>query len=287
MLNQKKEFSIDFGGRTLTVETGRLAKQSDGAVLVSCEDTQVLVTVCSATELKDGQDFFPLLVDYRERFYAVGKFLGGFMKRETRPSTKETLNARLIDRPLRPLFPKGYMFETVVMAQVLSFGKTADPEVLASLGAAAALAVSDIPFQGPVGTCKVGRIRGELVLNPTVDQWSESDLEVVVSASNDAILMVEGEAREVPEAEMLEALEFAHDHIKKWCGLVEKMAEEVGRPKRDFVSSSVNETLSSQVEKQFSPKARDCLGVVEKLSRQKAVSHLVSEVGQALAKAPQ
>ena len=177
MLNQKQEFTMDFGGRKLTVEVGRLAKQSDGAVLVTCEDTQVLVTVCSAMEAKVGQDFFPLLVDYRERFYAVGKFLGGFMKREARPSSKETLNSRLIDRPLRPLFPEGYMFETVVMAHVLSFGPSADPEVLASLGAAAALAISDIPFNGPMGTCKVGRIEGELRLNPTVSEWEESDLE--------------------------------------------------------------------------------------------------------------
>ena len=277
---------MDFGGRNLKVETGRLAKQADGAVLVSCEDTQVLVTACSAREVKDGQDFFPLLVDYRERFYAVGKFLGGFMKRETRPSTKETLNARLIDRPIRPLFPEGYMFETVVMAQVLSFGKSADPEVLASLGAAAALGVSDIPFAGPMGTCKVGRIGGQFKLNPTVSEWEESDLELVVSASRDAILMVEGEAREMPEAEMIEALVFAHNHIKGWCDLVEKMVGETGRPKREFVSAKAAEESFRKVEELFGDKARSCLAVAEKLPRQNAVSDLTSEVAAAMASEP-
>ena len=277
---------MDFGGRTVTVETGRLAKQADGAVLVSCEKTQVLVTACSAKEMKVGQDFFPLLVDYRERFYAAGKFLGGFMKRETRPSNKETLNSRLIDRPLRPLFPKGYMFETVVMAHVLSFDKNADPEVLASLGAGAALSLSDIPFHGPMGTCKVGRVNGKLMLNPASTEWKDSDIEIVVSASKDAILMLEGEAKEVSEAPMLEALEFAHDHIKKWCALVEEMVEKVGRPKREFISDSVNNTLLSKVKNQFSSKVLSCLNEREKLPRQDAIEELTRSVSQALESDP-
>ena len=287
MLNKKQEFSMDFGGRTVTVETGRLAKQADAAVLVSCEKTQVLVTVCSAREMQDGQDFFPLLVDYREKFYAAGKFLGGFMKRETRPSTKETLNSRLIDRPLRPLFPQGYMFETVVMAQVLSFGKSADPEVLAALGAAAALSISDIPFQGPLGTCKVGRINGQLTLNPTVSEWENSDIEIVVSASKDAILMLEGEAREVSEADMLEALEFAHGQIKKWCVLVDEMVAKTGRPKREFISSTVHKDLLAKVKELFLEQTRNCLKITEKLSRQNAIDELFQAVAQALQNNPQ
>ena len=278
---------MDFGGRQLTVETGRLAKQSDGAVLVSCENTQVLVTVCSAHQVKDGQDFFPLLVDYRERFYAAGKFLGGFMKREARPSTKETLNSRLIDRPLRPLFPEGYMFETVVMAHVLSFGESADPEVLASLGAGAALAISDIPFGGPMGTCKVGRIDGKLQLNPAVSEWEGSDLEIVVSASRDAILMLEGEGREVSEGGILEALEFAHQHIQKWCDLVDEMVKKVGRPKREFVSTETNETLLSKTRQNFASKARECLEVTEKISRQNAIAALTAQLAQALESDPE
>ncbi len=278
MLNNKQEFSIELGGKTITVETGRLAKQSDGAVLVSCERTQVLVTVCSAHEVKDGQDFFPLLVDYREKFYAAGKFLGGFMKREARPSTKETLNSRLIDRPLRPLFPEGYMFETVVMANVLSFGPEADPEVLASLGAAAALAVSDIPFAGPMGTCKVGKLDGKLVLNPAQQDWENSSLEIVVSASKDAILMLEGEGLEVSEEDMLEALEFAHENIKKWCGLIDEMVSKVGVKKREFISASVNKELINKVTTNFKDDVRAALSVNDKLERQNAVRALEKKV---------
>ncbi|MEX1099336.1 MAG: polyribonucleotide nucleotidyltransferase, partial [Bacteriovoracaceae bacterium] len=158
MLNNKKEFTINYGGKEVTLETGRLAKLADGAVLVTCGGTQVLVTVTSAHSVNEGQDFFPLMVDYKEKFTAVGKFLGGFMKREARPSNDEILLMRMIDRPLRPLFPKGYMYETIIMGQVLSYDEENDPQVLAGLGATAALAVSDIPFSGPVGFCKVGKL---------------------------------------------------------------------------------------------------------------------------------
>ena len=287
MPHHKQEFSVELGGRTVTVETGRLATQADGAVLVTCEKTQVLVTVCSAHQAKEGQDFFPLLVDYREKFYSAGKFLGGFMKRESRPSTKETLNSRLIDRPLRPLFPKGYMFETVIMAQVLSYGEEADPEVLAALGAGAAVAISDIPFSGPMGTCKVGKIDGQLVLNPTLAQWSKSELEIVVSASKDAILMLEGEGQEVSEQTMLEALEFAHEQIKVWCALVDKMTAQLGRPKREFVSTATNQALMAKVREQFSSQARDCLSINEKISRQNAIHQLGKTVAEAIAQDPQ
>ena len=155
MLNNKKEVTFKYGNQMVTLETGRLAKQADGAVLVTSGKSQVLVTVCSAHEVNDGQDFFPLMVDYKEKFTAAGKFLGGFMKREGRPSNDEILLMRMIDRPLRPLFPEGYMTETIVMAQVMSFDPAVDPEVLAGLGTAAALEISDIPFQGPIGLCKV------------------------------------------------------------------------------------------------------------------------------------
>ncbi len=176
-----------------------MAKQADGAVLVTSGETQVLVTVVSAHEVKDGQDFFPLMVDYKEKFSAAGKFLGGFMKREGRPSNAEILLMRMTDRPLRPLFPSGYMAETIVMAQVLSFDGETDPEVLAGLGTAAALAISDIPFAGPIGFCKVGKVDGKLVLNPSIEAWENSTIELVLAASKDAILMVEGEADEVSE----------------------------------------------------------------------------------------
>ena len=286
MLNQKQEFTIEMGGKNYIVETGRLAKQADSAVLVTCGSSQVLVTVCCAKSVQDGQDFFPLLVDYRERFYAAGKFLGGFMKREARPSTNETLVSRLIDRPLRPLFPEGFMFETVVMAHVVSFGEDGDPEVLAGLGAAAALEISDIPFAGPLGTCKVGKVDGNLVLNPTKEQWEQSTLEIVVSASEDAILMLEGEGQEVTEAEMLDALDFAHDNIRKFCGLLKDMRAKVGKEKRTFESAAPNETLMNKVTEEFKGDARDVLNITVKQDRSNAISNLEKKVAEAIAGNP-
>ena len=280
MNENKKEFKIDFGGKEVTIETGRLAKQADGSVLVSSGGSQVLVTVCSSREVKDGQDFFPLTVDYIEKFYAAGKMLGGFMKRETRPSTRETLNARLIDRPIRPLFPKGYMFETTVTATVMSYSEDGDTEILASLGTSAALAVSDIPFQGPLGSCKVGRIDGKLIINPSLAEWENSDLELVVSASPDAILMVEGEGSEIPEAEMLEAIKFGHEHIKKFCELMVQMEKEAGKTKREFVSVKPNETMMKTVTSKYTATARTALEINDKLIRQKAVKELEHKVAE-------
>ena len=286
MNENKKEYSFDYGGKNVVIETGRLAKQADGSVLISCNGTQVLVTACSSREMKDGQDFFPLTVDYVEKFYAAGKFLGGFIKREAKPSVGETLNARLIDRPLRPLFPKGYMFETIIAATVLSYGENGDAEVLAGMGASAALCVSDIPFGGPVSTAKVGRIDGKFVLNPSQSEWENSDLELAVSASKDAILMVEGEAEELSESEMMEAIDFAHEHIKAACDVMDKMREEVGVPKREFVSAQPNETFFNKVKEDFSSDARSVLDIVPKLERQKAVKSLEKKVAEVIEKDP-
>ncbi len=281
MLNHKKEFKFDYAGMEVTVETGRLAKQADGAVLVSSQGTQVLATVCSATEVQDGQDFFPLLVDYKEKFYAAGKFLGGFMKREGRPSNAEILLMRMIDRPLRPLFPEGYMYETVLMIQVLSYDGKADPEVLAGLAAAAALEVSDIPFNGPLGFCKVGKIDGQYKLNPLHDEWKKSDLELVVAASEDAILMVEGEANEVSEATMMEALEFAHNQIKTFCQFLATVRAEVGKKKREFITASANENLVNAM-KNYETDAREALAIDDKLERQNAVKAITKKVAEAI-----
>jgi polyribonucleotide nucleotidyltransferase len=277
-LNNPQVFTMNYGGKEIKVETGRLAKQADASVLVSSAGTQVLVTVCSAKTMKDGQDFFPLLVDYTEKFYAAGKFLGGFMKREGRPSTQETLNSRLIDRPLRPLFPEGYMFETVIQATVLSYNSAGDPEVLAALGASAALCISDIPFNGPLGTCKVGRVNGELVLNPSYDQWENSELELVVAATKDAIMMVEGEGEEVAEAEMLDALDFAHNNIREFCNLMDEMVAKVGREKRPFESASANTALIEKVQGKYADQVNTILKIDPKLERQNAVAALIEEV---------
>tara|TARA_R110002072_G_scaffold276051_1_gene437576 strand:+ start:337320 stop:339446 length:2127 start_codon:yes stop_codon:yes gene_type:complete len=283
----KKEYRLEYGGREVVIETGRMAKQADGSVLVSSEGTQVLVTVCSATKMKDGQDFFPLLVEYTEKFYAAGKFLGGFRKREGRPTDQETLNARLIDRPLRPLFPNGYMFDTVVSCTVISYGENGDPEVLAALGASAALTISDIPFEGPIGTCKVGRIDGQFVLNPSHSQLEESDMEIIVAASSDAILMVEGEAKLVPEKEVLEAIFFGHDNIKQYVDVLKKMQSEVGKPKREFISASSNTTLLEQVKSQFGTDARAAISIVDKMERQKATKALEAKVSEAMKASPE
>ena len=277
MINNKKEFTFKYGEKDVTLETGRLAKQADGAVLVTSGETQVLVTVVSAHEVKDGQDFFPLMVDYKEKFSAAGKFLGGFMKREGRPSNAEILLMRMTDRPLRPLFPSGYMAETIVMAQVLSFDGETDPEVLAGLGTASALAISDIPFAGPIGFCKVGKVDGKLVLNPSIEAWENSTIELVLAASKDAILMVEGEADEVSEEEMMEALMFGQKEIKQFCEVVDTMVAECGKPKRDFVSADANATLTAKMS-DYSDRARATLSFDNKQVRSKAISKLTKEV---------
>lgn len=278
MNENKKVFTTNFGGKDVSIETGRMAKQADASVLVTSGRTQVLVTVCSAHTVKDGQDFFPLLVEYTEKFYAAGKFLGGFMKREGRPSTQETLNARLIDRPIRPLFPEGYMFDTVVSATVISYGKEGDPEVLAGIGAGAALTISDIPFAGPIATCKVARIDGQLVINPDYDEWEKSDLEIAVAGSKDAIMMVEGEADIVPDQEVLDAINFGHDEIKKFCEFVEGIRAEVGKEKRPFESAAANETMMKTVTEKYSGDARACLNIVDKMERQKTTKALMATV---------
>ncbi len=285
-MNDKKEFKFNYGGKEVIIETGRLAKQADGAVLMTCEGTQVLVTVCSAKEVNDGQDFFPLMVDYKEKFSAAGKFLGGYMKREARPGNHEILLMRMIDRPLRPLFPEGYMFETIVMAQVLSYDPAVDPEVLAGLGAAAALEISDIPFSGPLGFCKVAKIDGKLVLNPATTELEKSEIELVVAASSDAILMVEGEASEVSEEDMLEAINFGHDNIKEFCKLLKDVQKKVGKKKREFKSVAANTKLVEAVASKFKNEARQCLEITDKLERQDAINALQKTIIGALQVAP-
>jgi polyribonucleotide nucleotidyltransferase len=286
-MNNKKEYRFNYGGKEVILETGRLAKQADGSVLVSSEGTQVLVTVCSALEIKDGQDFFPLMVDYREKFFSAGKFLGGYMKREARPATHETLNSRLIDRPLRPLFPEGYMAETIIQATVYSYDEKGDPEVLGALGAAAALSISDIPFNGPLGTCKVGRVNGSYTLNPTVEEWKDSDMELVVAASQEAIMMVEGEGDEVSEKDMMEAINFAHENIQDFIKTMEKMTQECGKAKREFVSAESEISLLKKVEESFSSDAREILNIVDKQERTRATAQLNKKVAQAISASPQ
>lgn len=238
--------SIQYGKHTLTLETGEIARQADGAVMVSLDDTTVLVTVVGKREVKEGQDFFPLTVDYQERTYAAGKIPGGFFKREGRPSEKETLTSRLIDRPLRPLFPEAFYNEVQIVATVMSSDSEIDSDIPAIIGASAALAISGIPFYGPIGAARVGYINGEYVLNPTATELKETQLDLVVAATESAVLMVESEAQELSEDVMLGAVVYGHEQQKAVIGLINELAAEVGSEPWDWAPP---ETDAAMVEK--------------------------------------
>ncbi len=241
----KKE--VEIGGRLFSIETGRYAKQANGSVMVRYGDTMVLVTAVASAESKPDQDFFPLQVEYREKTSAAGKFPGGYIKREGRPSEKEILSARLCDRPIRPLFPEAFLNETQVIAMVFSYDGENDPDVLAACGASAALVVSDIPFDGPMGEVRVGRIGGEFVVNPTHEQIKLSDIELVVAGTADSIMMVEGESKEVSEQELLDALKFAQSEIKKIVELQNQLRAEAGKTKWVVEEQAIDENLKKDV----------------------------------------
>ena len=230
----KERVERTIGDQVLSIETGFLAKQAAGSVLVSYGETTVIVAAATGAP-RPGIDFFPLTCDYRERAAAAGKFPGGFLKREGRPTMKETLTSRLIDRPIRPLFPEGFYDEVQVQASVLSSDRQNDPDVLAMIGASAALCISPLPFQGPLGSVRLGHIDGKFVPFPTQDQLEESDLDLVVSGSPSAVLMIEGFAREMPEERMLEALEEAHRYIRILCEMQEELVRKAGKPKKEYV----------------------------------------------------
>jgi len=274
----------EIGGSTITLETGRLAKQAHGAVLVRCGDTVVLVTAVARDETREGQDFFPLTVDVEERHYAAGKIPGGFIKRESRPSERAILAARQIDRPIRPLFPKGFLNEVHVVATVLSTDRENAYDVLASIGASAALTISPIPFNGPVGSVRVGLIDGELVVNPTlVETQDESKLDLVVTGTADAIVMVEAGAKEVGEDVVLEALELAHAEIKKLIGLQLELREAVGRPKWEVPELTVDPGVYAEVQAAFGADMDAATQVVDKLERQTATADVRTRALERLA----
>src|SRR5246127_2246648 len=231
---------VDLGDRKITLETGKMAKQANGAVVVRSGDAVVLVTACMADQPKPPAGFFPLTVDYREYTYAAGKIPGGFIKREGRLSEKEVLTCRLIDRPIRPLFPEGFMNETQIIAMVLSADPEQDPNSLAIVGAAAALAISDIPFPYVMAGVRVSLKDGQYVANPTYTEGRESKLNIVVAGTEDGIVMVEAGAQEVSEAEVLGAIEFGHDCCKKIAAAIKQLVAEVGKPKRVFTPPVLN-----------------------------------------------
>ena len=244
--------SCEMGGKTLSIETGKMAKQADGSVLVGYGDTRVLVTAVSATKPRVGADFFPLTVEFAEKFYAAGKIPGSFFKREGRPTMEATLSARMIDRPIRPLFPEGYFYDTQVVATILSVDPDCDVDVAAAVGASAALHISDIPFTGPTAACRMGRMNGELVVNPTWSQIDkgETDMEILIAGTKNAIMMVEGGAREIPEADVLEAILRGHAEIKKVCAVIDELRKLTGnKPKREFVAAVTEASIKEKVEK--------------------------------------
>src|SRR5213075_2121448 len=229
---RRAEVSVTVGGREITFETGKLAKQADGAVVVRSGDTMVLATAQGRMEPREGADFFPLTVDVEERMYAAGKIPGGFFKREGRASERATLTARMIDRPIRPLWPKGFRNEVQVICTVLSADMVVPHDILCINGASAALMLSPLPFFGPVGAVRIGRIDGELVINPTLQQnWSETSLDLIVVGTKDGLTMVEAGADEVPEDVLLEALEIAHAEIRKLCDAQEDLRNQAGKAK--------------------------------------------------------
>jgi polyribonucleotide nucleotidyltransferase len=250
---------IDLDGLKITLETGKIAKQAHGAVVVRSGDSVVLVTACSNEEPKPGAGFFPLTVDYREYTYAAGKFPGGFIKREGRPSEKEILTSRLIDRPIRPLFPEGYMNETQVIAMVLSADPENDPGVLAIIGAGAALAISDVPFEHVLGGVKVGSIDGKFIPNPTYEQARSAKINIVVAGTEGGIVMVEAGAQHASEAEVLEAIEYGHNCCKKIAAGIRELVKKAGKPKRKYVTPEIDKALYGKIETQIRAELTDAL----------------------------
>lgn len=268
----------EFAGRTLTLETGRMAKQAGGSVLVQYGGTVVLVTATSSKTRREGIDYFPLMVDFVEKMYAAGKIPGGFFKREARPSTTATLAARLIDRALRPLFPDGFRNDVHVVITVLSYDKENSPEMLGMIGASAALSISDIPFHGPIAGVNVGFIDNEFVINPTVEQYETSRLDLAVAGKDNAVMMVEAGAKEISEEQILEALNKAHDSIRELITFEKEFIAKAAKPKGEYEIDIVDENLVQEVENAVTVKVQEALNVSEKLERNNLLDTIKDEV---------
>ena len=274
---------ITFAGRNLSLQTGKLAKQADGAVVVTFGETVILATAVASKEpAEEGQDFFPLSVEYREKAYAAGKIPGGFFKREGKPSENEILSSRLIDRPLRPMFPDNYFDEVQIILSVLSADKENDPDVLSVLGASAALSISEIPFQGPIAAVRVGRVHGQLVINPTFSELEDSDVDVIVAGTEDSVIMVEGEAREISEEVMLDILEFSHNAIKDLVDLQKRFVEKCGNPKKQISSGEDTADLVSKIDHAASKRVAEIIKITEKKERNEALRTLITEIVEQL-----
>ncbi|WP_455244685.1 polyribonucleotide nucleotidyltransferase [Petrachloros mirabilis] len=268
---------LDIAGRILRLETGRVAKQADGSIWASYGDTVVLATAVASQNAKPGVDFLPLTVDYQEKAYAAGKIPGGYFKREGRPSEREVLVSRLIDRPLRPLFPEGYYFETQVIASVLSSDKTGSSDVIGITAASAALAVSNIPFLGPIAGVKIGRVNGQFVVNPDLETLKDSELDLVVAGTADAVMMVEAGANGLPESTMLQAIELAHAEIKKIVAKINELSGKVGKAKRTVKTEEIDPALGDQVKALVAQGIRDAIMIPNKSARQERLDLILGE----------
>ena len=278
-----KSYETELAGRKLTIETGKLAGLANGNVVVKYGDTVVMVNVTASKEPKEGIDFFPLSVDYEEKLYAVGKIPGSYTKREGKPSDKAILVSRAIDRPLRPLFPKDFRNDVVVVATVLCVEQDNSPEIAAMIGASAALSISDIPFGGPTAAVNVGLVDGEIVINPTEEQREKSDLTLTVAGTSEKIAMIEAGANEVPEDIMLEAIKKGHEEIKKICEFIKKIKEEIGKPKFEYKSFAVEHDLYEYLEANFTEKMKIAVQEVDKETRDNNVAVLSEEIEKAVA----
>ena len=275
--------TFQYGDHKVTIETGAIARQADGAVLVDMAETVVLVTAVGRREADPGRDFFPLTVNYQEKTYAAGKIPGGFFKREGRPSEKETLTSRLIDRPIRPLFPKGFTNEVQVIATVVSLNPDVDPDIPAMIGASAALAISGIPFSGPIGAARVGYVNGQYVLNPGTSVLDESDLDLVVAGTADAVLMVESQARELSEEVMLGAVMFGHEQLQTAIQAINELAREAGKPAWGWEAPAADKALTDAVAAAATDGFAQAYRISDKMERQSAVAQVKSAVMETLA----
>ncbi|MFL6514417.1 MAG: polyribonucleotide nucleotidyltransferase [Chthoniobacterales bacterium] len=278
----QQKVTAQIGSTNISIETGKIAKLADGAVIVSCGDTMVLASAVSATSIKEGQDWFPLTVDYREKAAAVGKFPGGYFKREGRPSEKETLTSRMIDRPLRPLFPPGYFYDTQVISLLLSADGQNDPDILAINGASAALCVSDIPFAGPIGAVRVGRVNGQFVANPTHEERDQSDLDLIYVGTENDVIMIEGAAKEIPEADFIKALEFAHGHAREMIRIQKELGAQLNKTKREMPLLQVKQELLDVAYQVAGDRIEAALYTEGKVARAKAIESLREEVKAAI-----
>jgi polyribonucleotide nucleotidyltransferase len=274
--------SFQYGNHEVILETGEIARQASGAVMVSMGGTVVLVTAVAASKAREGQDFFPLTVDYQEKFYSAGRIPGGFFKREGRPTEKETLTSRLIDRPVRPLFPDEFKNEVQVIAQVLSLNPEVDGDIAALLGASAALSLSGIPFKGPIGAARVGYVDGKYVLNPTATELKESALDLVVAGTSNAVLMVESEAKLLPEDVMLGAVVFGHQQMQVAIRTIAEMAAEAARPSWNWQPPARNDALAAALKAALGGKLEEAFKVRDKLQRRDAISAIKADVLAAL-----